>query len=428
MSKRIVRVDHLARVEGRGGITVEIEQDQVKLAQFNLTEGPRLFEAFLRGRPYHEAVAIFPRICSICSAAHRLTAIEATEKAFGIEPTATVNMVRELLYFGDQIESHALHVFLLALPDFLGYPDALQMVDKFGVEVTKGLMLKKTGNEIMRLLGSREIHQENALVGGFGKLPSKEDLNYLRGLLVESLPYAELAVQLCASLNIPPHTHQPITHLAVKPRGGRYTVYGDYIHSSEGDEFPVEDYRSHIVEFVVPHSYAKQSLFKGKPYMVGALSRLKLNGHLLTGKAKEHFEQLKGTIDFDNALYNNLAQAIELVYFVEESIRIIDALMNHEPWGDSLAPVQPRAGRGVSITEAPRGLLVYNVAYDEQGKLVDADVITPTAMNQAIIERDIKLMAEGMKHLPDDELKFHLELVPRAYDPCISCSVHLVRK
>ena len=421
-----ITVDHIARVEGKGGIEIVASDEGVKEVKLNIIEGPRFFEAITLGKKLDEALAIYPRICSFCSAAHKLTAIEAAEKAVGFTPREEIQTIRDLVYIGDMIESHALHLYLLVLPDYLGYSNPLAMVDKYKKEIEYAMKLKNIGAKIMDVIGSRAIHQENAVLGGFGKLPTKAQFEELKKELKEALPVAEYTVELFSKFEQYAEVEdREMVHMAVKPRNGVYGIFGDYIKVSDGFEFPVEDYKKWIVERVVEHSFAKHSFYREKPFMVGAISRVVNNADLLYGKARELYGKYKELLRYDNCFANNFAQALELVYFVERAIDEIDEILAKWP----IKPrdeVEIRDGRGVSITEAPRGLVAYTIEVKD-GRVAYADIITPTAMNLAIMERHVRVMAE--KHYQDDpeRLKYLTEMTVRAYDPCISCSVHIVR-
>lgn len=421
-----ITVDHIARVEGKGGIEIIVGDEGLKEVKLNIIEGPRFFEAITIGKKLDEALAIYPRICSFCSASHKLTAIEAAEKAIGFTPRDEIQKLRELLYIGDMIESHALHLYLLVLPDYLGYGNPLSMVDRYKKEIRYALALKNIGSKVMDYLGSRAIHQENAILGGFGKLPTKTQFEELKRELKEALPLAEYTVELFAKLEqFSEVDDKENVHMAIDPRDGVYGIYGDHIKVSDGFKFPVEDYRNHIIEKVVEHSFAKHSFYKEKPFMVGAISRVVNNADLLYGKARELYRQYNDLLRYDNCFANNFAQALELVYFIERAIELIDETL--AKWEiRSRDEVELKDGFGVSITEAPRGLLVYALEIRD-GKVTYADIITPTAMNLAIMERHVKLMAE--KHYQDDpeRLKLLSEMTVRAFDPCISCSVHVVK-
>ena len=431
IQKKIITVEHLARVEGRGMIEVYREGTNVK-AVLRLVEGPRFFEYITRGKPYDVAVDMYSRICAICSASHKLTSIMATERAFDIEVGTLTKLLRKLLVYASFIESHSLHVFLLALPDFLGYPDAIAMADKYGTEVTKGLMMKKVANYIQAMVGGREIHQENAVVGGFGKIPTREEMDKAYRQLEEIRDTAKVAIDILASLQMPKYLDGEYNHVALK-QTDEFDTFGEIVTSTSGVEFPVERYREYLIEKPVSHSFAKFAYLEGKEFMVGALSRLALNGDTLWGESLKIYKELveSGKLRFNNAFYNNLSQAIELLYFVDASLEVLRKLLDM-PLDNDRVEVKPKAGRGVAITEAPRGIISYTVEYDDDGNVVFADLVTPTAYNFNIMHRDTQKMAEGVllenPDIDDDELVKYLEMVPRAYDPCISCSVHLVRE
>ncbi|ASJ10788.1 sulfhydrogenase 1 subunit alpha [Thermococcus sp. P6] len=419
-----ITIDHVARIEGKSGVKILVGEDGVKEVKLEIIEGPRFFEAITIGKKLEEALAVYPRICSFCAASHKLTAVEAAEKAVGFTPREEIQALREVLYIGDVIESHALHLYLLVLPDYAGYSNPFDMADRYRKEIGIALELKNLGSAIMDELGSRAIHQENVVLGGFGKLPDRFTLEKLEERLKEALPKAEYTFELFSKLESYEEVEGPITHLSVKPRG-EYSVYGDRLKASDGNEFPSEDYRKHIREFVVEHSFAKHSHYHGKPFMVGSISRVVNNHERLYGRAKELYESHRDLLRPTNPFSNNLAQALELVYFTERAIDLIDEVL--AKW-----PVRPRDnvevkdGFGVSTTEAPRGVLVYALKVEE-GRVAYADIITPTAFNLAMMERHVRMMAE--KHYRDDpeRLKLLAEMVVRAYDPCISCSVHVAR-
>ena len=429
--KRIISVEHLARVEGRGMIEIHKEGDKVK-AEIKFIEGPRFFEYITRGKPYDVAVDMYSRICAICAASHKITPILATEKAFGVEVGPLTKMLRKLLVYASFIESHALHIFLLALPDFLGYPDAISMADKYPNEVTKGLTMKKVANYIQTTVGSRDIHHENAIVGGFGKIPTRDELNTAYRQLEEVRNTAKVAIDILSSLEMPKYIDGEYIHVALK-QDDEFDAFGDVVSSTIGIEFPVEEYRDYLVEKPVSHSFAKFAYIDGKEFMVGALSRIAVNGNRLWGESLKMYKELKeaGKIRFNNAFYNNIAQAIELLYFVDASLELLRKLLDM-PLDNDRVEVKPKAGIGVAITEAPRGILSYTIQYDDDGKVVYSDLVAPTAYNFASIYRDVKKMAEGVllddPDIDDSDLVRYIEMVPRAYDPCISCSVHLVRE
>ncbi|KPV61998.1 MAG: Sulfhydrogenase 1 subunit alpha [Candidatus Bathyarchaeota archaeon BA2] len=425
MSREIV-VEHLARVEGHGRIEVTVEGEKVKDVKMGILEGPRFFEAFIEGVKYDKVPDVMRRICAICTAAHSLASIRAIEKAFKVEVTPQTKLLRDLLIHGEMIESHALHVFMLALPDYLGYPDAISMVDKYAKEVKAALQLKKAGNMVHILLSGREVHGMNERVGGISTIPEEQDLLAIRKAMEGSKATAELAVKLFTTIDVPDFAQSENALMALDP-GKKFGYIGDYVLISNGERRRVEEYRELTNEKVVKHAHAKHSSYKDSPFMVGALPRICLCKDKLYGTAKELFKEYEDKLDHRNSLNNNLAQAIELVHSVDRCIEDIDELLSNGLEKEGLVEIEPRESSAVGAVEAPRGILYHNYSFDENGCITKANVITPTAMNCANIEKDCRvaverLVAEGKKNLEEP-----LELIARAYDPCISCSVHLVK-
>lgn len=427
MTTRTIKVDHLYRVEGHGGIRVEMDGKNLLDVKMEIFEGSRFFEALIRGRHYNDVPMIMCRICAICSASHRLVAIKAVEKAIGLEVSNQTKLLRELLILGEMIESHTLHLFCLAAPDFLGFPGVAAMAERHGDVVKMGLGLKKIGNQIQEIVGGRKIHQVNAEVGGFGKVPEEEQLIGLRNTLEEKMNDAMAGLSFIESITVEDITKSPSVFSALANDGGKYRYYGDTILVSNGDSMPVEDYKKLTNEFVVNHSHAKHSRYKDKPFMVGSLARLFLNRQNLSGKTGKEMKRLEKTFDPGNILWNNIGQAIEVLQSFERAIEIIDELLKAGYKEEEIArPVKLNGGSGYAGTEAPRGTLYHSYTVDEKGLITDADVITPTAINLQNMEKDIRAAVEMAMDDKEGDLKLKLEKVARAYDPCISCSVHLV--
>jgi sulfhydrogenase subunit alpha len=426
MRKSIV-IDHLCRVEGHGGITVKIENGKVAEVNMDIFEGPRFFEPLVVGRTYDEVAPILMRICAICSAAHTAASLMAVEDAFGIEVTHQTRLLRELLVQGGNIESHALHIFCLAIPDFLGYPSAIALASDYLQEVKMGLELKKLANTIQETIGGRAIHPVNAVVGGFGKLPNRDELSGLKEKLKRGLEQSLTGFDLVCSLQVPDFCTSPNIYAALSSDGSGYGLFGDKIALSNGDIKNIKMYKEICNERVVAHSHAKQSLFEGKPFAVGALARIALNGEKLSGQAKKAKDKLSMSLLQKNMLYNNAAQAVEMIYSIERSIEIIDELLGVGLREERPVDVRVRAGTGTGAVEAPRGTLYHSYSFDERGRLTEADVITPTAQNLANIEKDLRASVENLIDEPRESLGSKLEMVVRAYDPCISCAVHLLK-
>jgi sulfhydrogenase subunit alpha len=428
---RTIRVEHLARVEGHGGIAVELDGEQVKSVQFDIFEGARLLERLIRGRRYDEVSPIVSRICAICSVAHALTSIEATEAAFEVEVSPTTRRYRDLMFRGENIESHALHLFLLAAPDYLSYPSAIAMADQHRDAVALGLRLKKLGNLIQETVGGRTIHPVNAVVGGFGRLPANDDLVALEDALESGVSDALSATEVMASLPPAEFVNADTAFAALHTPTQYGYCGGDAIvlrRNGDTTNFAIEDYRALTNETVVPHSHAKHSRYDGQPFMVGALARLAVNGARLTEPARSVMRTLSLRVPSRNPMDNNKAQAVELILDIELALDDVRRLLTDGPPAESRVPVAPRGGVGTSVTEAPRGLLAHRYTYDDAGRILAADVVTPTAMNAASIESHFRAAVAADPAADDATLTRRLEMIARAYDPCISCSVHLSRR
>jgi sulfhydrogenase subunit alpha len=429
--KRTITVNHLARVEGHGGITVELDGDRIGDVRFDIFEGMRLVEGLVRGRSYEDVSQIVSRICAICSVAHSLCSIKATENAFGIVPSVQTELLRDLMYRGENIESHALHLFFLAAPDYLGYPSAIAMAEKHPDSVALGLRLKKLGNAIQETIGGRAVHPVNAVVGGFGSFPAPDRLIELQQDLQQAVGNGGAVVALLESLP-PADFCDADTSYAAMTSMIPYGYYrGDEIQLlSDGGRkrFAASDYRRLTNEAVVPHSHAKHSRHDGRPFMTGALARLAVNRDVVRGTAADALERLGVRLPSRNPMDNNKAQAVELLGDLQQALDTVDRLIAEGIEPEAPAPVRPRAGTGTAVTEAPRGLLFHSYTYDDAGRVTAADVITPTALNAASIEDHFRRAAEQAEDRGTEALQAKLQMIARAYDPCISCSVHLVRK
>jgi len=424
-------IDHLARVEGHGGITVEMEGDTVTNVRFDVFEGSRLLEPLLRGRRYDEVATILSRICAICSVAHALTSLKATELAFGVRVSSQTELLRELMYRGESIESHALHLFLLAVPDYLNYPSATALAVDKPAAVLLGLRLKKLGNLIQETIGGRAVHPVNAVLGGFGRVPAFDQLIELRSAVMQGMTDADAAIDVVASLPAADFCHSDTLYAALRsPNLDSYYAGDEVMVVSKGSRAIIRapEYQELTNEKAVPHSHAKHSTFRGSPFMVGSLARLSVNPRRLTGRLAVAVKRLKLVLPADNPMDNNKAQALELINDVERALELIEQLLREGVKDERPVPVHPRAGTGTAITEAPRGLLIHSYTYDEEGRVVSADVVTPTALNAASLELHLRRAVEQCPERDEAVISKRLQMIARAYDPCISCSVHLVRK
>jgi sulfhydrogenase subunit alpha len=419
-------INRVCRVEGHGGITVNIKDGKVSDVKMNIFEGPRFFESLVVGKTYDQVAPILMRICAICSATHTVASLMAVEDAFGVKVSRQTMLLRDLLVQGGNIESHALHLFCLVIPDLLHHQSAVTLASDYPREVKMGLELKKLGNTIQETIGGRAIHPVNAIVGGFGKLPTKEQLLDLKELIEKGLEQSLAAFRLVSSLDIPDLCASPNIYAALSSDGPGYSLFGDKIILSTGNTKQVSAYKDICCETVVPHSHAKHSRFNNDPFMVGALARIALNGKKLSGQARQ--AQEKSDIDWfsGNPFHNNVSQAIELIYSVEKAIEIIDELLSAGLKMEKPAEFKAGPGAGTGAVEAPRGTLYHSYRFDEEGRLAEADVITPTAQNLANVEKDLRACVESSIRESKEAITSKLEMVVRAYDPCISCSVHLL--
>ncbi|HUT98396.1 MAG TPA: Ni/Fe hydrogenase subunit alpha [bacterium] len=425
---RTITVEHLCRVEGHGGVTIELEDGAVKSVRMDIYEGLRFFESFLKRVPWADIPEVACRICAICSGVHNVVASQAIEDAFGVTVSEQVRLLRRLFVHGGNIESHALHIFLLALPDLVQprCNSIIELAEDLPDPARIGLDIKKCGNEIQDLISGREIHPCNTKLGGFGRIPEKDVFKYLRDRLEAVLENARALVPLIKGLELPGYLTAEGTYIGLRPSGDAYGYMGDHIAASDGTLTDVHEYKRVTNEYVVPYSHAKFSAYEGKPYTVGALARVNLFGEALHGGAKTVAGRLGFATPVYNIFHNTTAQFIELVDSVEDSIQTINAILAHYAPVEPTPEIRPRAGRGTAGIEAPRGTLYHSYAFDADGRCTDVDIVTPTCQNLAAMERDIRAMVEANPGFSDEEIHFHAEMIVRAYDPCISCSVHLL--
>ncbi len=428
---RTITVDHLTRVEGHGGVTVFLEGNDVSRVDLNIFEGIRMFEGLVRGRSMEDVTGIVSRICAICSHGHSITSLHALENALGVEVSAQTRKLRDLAYQGANIESHSLHVFVLALPDFVGHPSVISLAGVAPETVALALRLKKLGNTIQEVIGGRAVHPVNYIIGGFGKVPSIDDLVSLKQKLLAGLEDCKRALDALQNVEIPKFADAAIRCAAVEPEGEAFFFGKTMLIGENGNlaRVPVADYRKLTNEHCVRHSHAKRSAYEGRPYMVGALPRLTLSGDRIGGLARQAWESLGLAVPSANIVMNNVAQVIEMVFSVERALAIIDELLETGITQESPAAYVAHACNGAAATDVPRGTLFYSYELDENGRIAAADVITPTAQNLNHAEEQMRAAVRfGLDSgASDDQLQRRLEIVVRAYDPCISCSVHVIR-
>ncbi len=418
----VLKVDTLARVEGEGAMHIVVRDGLVADVELRIFEPPRFFEAFLRGRAWTEPPDITARICGICPVAYQMSSCLAIEDACGVTVPDELRLLRRLLYCGEWIESHALHIFLLHAPDFLGYPGAIEMAADHGPVVQRGLRLKKAGNALMTLVGGRAIHPVNVRVGGFYRLPTIAELRDFRPTLERARDDAVETVRLVSGFEFP-DLLQPQEYVALRSPHG-YPLEGGSVISSAGRAFEVADFGTHVVEEHVARSNALHARLDGATsYVVGPLARYSLNHDQLGPLAREVAHDAGLGDECRNPFQSIVVRAVELVHATDEALAIID---HWDGAPEASIDVPPRAGIGHGATEAPRGLLYHRYELAEDGTILDARIVPPTSQNQPSIEADLRAFVQERLDLPRDELVRQCEQAIRNYDPCISCATHFL--
>jgi coenzyme F420-reducing hydrogenase alpha subunit len=420
---RTIKVDYLARVEGEGAMLVKIKDGVVRDVKLKIFEPPRFFEAFLRGRDFREAPDITARICGICPVAYQMSSAQAMEAACGVKVDGPLRELRRLLYCGEWIESHVLHVFLLHAPDFLGYPSVVEMAKDHPGAVEKALRMKKLGNALMTLIGGREIHPINVKVGGFYRVPRRADLEALRGELEWAREEAVSFTAFVAKLDFP-DLERDYEFVALR-HPAEYAIYDGRIVSSRGLDVAVADYEKHFEEEHVEWAHALHSrrIPEGNAYFVGPLARYSLNFDRLSPIAQAAARDAGLGKTCRNPFRSIIVRLVETVWACDEALRILDA---YEEPDRPAVEVTPRAGVGCGASEAPRGTLYHRYRIDGEGKIVDAKITPPTSQNQKTIEEDLRAFVEKRVDEETETLRWQCEQAIRNYDPCISCATHFL--
>ena len=420
---RTIKVDYLARVEGEGSMLIKVKDGSVVDARLKIFEPPRFFEAFLRGRGYHEAPDITARICGICPVAYQMSAVHAIEDALGVRVDGALRALRRLMYCGEWIESHALHVFMLHAPDFLGFEDAIRMAQEHPAVVEQGLKLKKAGNDIVTQLAGREVHPINVRVGGFYRVPGRAEFEPLLERLKWARDAARDSVRWVSTLPMPELT-QDYEFVSLR-HPTEYPFNEGRIVSSAGLDIAVGQYDEHFEETHVEHSSALHSTIIGRgSYLVGPMARYNLNYDTLPEIAKDAAREAGLDRTCRNPFRSIIIRAVEMLFAFDEAIRILE---DYEPPEEPCVAVEPRAGTGYGATEAPRGILYHRYRLDDDGTILDAQIVPPTSQNQMTIENDLRAFVESHLDLSQDELTQKCEQTIRNYDPCISCATHFLK-
>ena len=427
MAEKRINVDYLARVEGEGALRIEIVGDEIGDVQLNIYEPPRFFEGFLRGRGYQETVDITARVCGICPVAYQMSAAHALEKALGIVPPPAVRPLRRLLYLGEWIESHGLHVYMLHAPDFVGYESAITMAANPDLRplVEQGLRMKRIGNELMIVIGGREIHPVSVCVGGFYGAPPVAALKKMLPDLEWGLEAAVDTVRWAATLDYP--VFEAEYDFVALSHPGEYAITEGNFTSTSGLDIPVEAYEDHFREEHVAHSNALHSRFLGHDgsYFVGPLARANLNFEQLSPAARAVAAEIGFAPPENNPFKSLIARSLELVHSFEEAIEIVEQYKEPRP-SRTPSPADLVAGEGAHATEAPRGTLYHRYKVGADGLITAARIVPPTAQNLRRMEDDLRQYARGVLSLPLEEATLRCEQLVRSYDPCISCATHFL--
>lgn len=425
-SKKIT-LNHIARVEGYGSLNVDIKEGKLNKVQFKVLEGARFFEGFLKGTYYTDVPQLTSRICAICSVSHNITSARAVENALGIIPSKQTQLLRKLLIYSEYIQSHVLHEYFLALPDYLHQPSSIALAEIHPELVYQAFRHKSLANQMQRTIGGRAVHPLRNRVGHFTKFPAKNELvefkNRLQPLIVETMK----TISILRDISNQPSVEANGDWVALRNSNEYAYCEGDYIYHGLGDPIPKAYYKERIIEEVRDYSHTKFSTLDGQSFMVGALARLNLNFDLLTEKGTEALELSGLNLPDKDPYHINMAQLVETVDCAQRSIDIIKYFLRHGFSDEKFEVNINKRGRGIALSEAPRGLLIHDYSFDENLKLSYVNVITPTAFNQYKMETDCKDLIPLIKDEPQEDIELKLNMLVRAYDPCISCSAHAAK-
>lgn len=418
-----IKIDHIAKIEGHAGFVGHIVKGNVKKARVEVEEGARLIESLLIGRNYEDVPVITSRICGLCPVIHMVTSIKAIEKAFDIKPTKETVLLRELMLAGQIIQSHVLHIFFLSATDYFKNRDGLDIASEKPEFVKKVLTLRDFGNNVIKLIGGRAIHPLTPKVGGWHKAPNKNILNEIEVEGKKVLPYGKLLVDFIFGLDIP-NFKRKTEYIAHKPKEeNRYSSYYGKMHSSEGWIADEEKFRDEIKEQQVDNTVAKLAKRKGKSYATDALARLHINRENLNPSAKRALESMRLEFPLYNPFHNTLAQAIEVIHFVEECRKLASELENSNLKSIN-TDFKVKAGFGAALLEAPRGTLYHSYGIDDRGIITKADIMTPTAQLLVNLNDDLKKYLPYIKKHNKEKRELEILKLIHSYDPCISCSTH----
>ena len=419
-----VNVHHLTRVEGHGNIVVDVKNGELVKCQLDIVEAPRFFEAMLRGRPYTEASHITSRICGICATGHATASLGATENALGVEISEQTELLRKLLFHGEMLDSHVLHVYMLVAPDFFGAGSVLPLAASHPEVVKRALRVKKLAGDLCAMISGRHTHPIAMAVGGFTHLPTIKELLAMKERLIAAREDMDETIALLKPLPWPQFERE--TEYVSLKKDDEYAYIDGLIATTDGFTYELPDYRKVTNETCMPHSTAKHCKHNRDSYMVGALARFNNNYNQLHPRAKEAASEFGMKPIVTNTFLNSAAQAVEMVHCVEDSILLIDQLVDRGIEEEPLYQFQGKGGEGVGSCDVPRGILFHNYIIDDDGLIEGANCIIPTGQNYANMEADMRALVPQILDRPQTEITLMMEMLIRAYDPCISCSTHFL--
>ena len=417
-----IHVPVLARVEGEGALELKITDQRIDELRLRIYEPPRFFEKFLEGRDYYDVPDVVARICGICPVAYQMSAVHALESVFDISVSPWTHAMRRVMYCGEWLQSHSLHIHMLAAPDYLGFNSVIEMSAEYGDEVRRGLKLQSLGNDLIALFGGRSVHPVGVCTGGFHRAPDEAGIESILARLREAVGDAEDLVAWTASLDLPDE-EQDFVSVCLR-QAQEYPLIGRRIVSDRGLDIDIAEYEDHFRERQVAHSTALHCLLEGRPYLLGPLARLNLNRDRLPPAVSAVMKATGIRFPSRNMFHSIVARAVEIHYAILEAIRLLENARRPE---NSRVEFSPKAGLGFGCSEAPRGLLWHRYELDPAGRVESARIVPPTSQNQARIEEDLR---RSLEHLgldkAEDVLRLHAEKVIRNYDPCISCATHFL--
>jgi len=429
MAKNILKLDieNVTRVEGHGNVVLDVKEGKVKKIQWQVSEAPRCFEAFLRGRSYNEISLISSRICGICSKAHSLAALRAIESALDIRISEQTLLLRKLALHSEIMQSHILHLGYLVAPDLYGLGSDIPLKNTHPNDLAKIVAFHRMTNEMSVVLSGRAIHPIRFVLGGFTKMPAKKELTDMKEKLEKSVKTLQEISDLALSKvdKLPDFTRE--TEYISLSSEDEYAFYDGMISSTDTGKHKVEDYDSVVNEYVVPQSTAKYTKHNRDSYMVGALARFNNNSLRLSPMAVDIADKFGLKSPCYNPFMNNFAQLTEMFHCLENAINTVDKLLEMSPLEDEKVVVDVHAGRGIGCIEAPRGILFHEYMFDENGKCTKANFLIPTNQNHGNIQKDMEAFAPTLLDKSKSEIELNLEMLVRAYDPCISCSTHYLK-